>query len=85
MEECKELFQSRNQKSIKKAVEALREKLGVKQERIKEVASEITEEEGRKMVEIIEKKVICYNKCRKMFSKSNQSAHSKTPSNSFSR
>lgn len=73
MEECKELFQNISQTGVKEAVEKLKQKLQTKQNRIRELSNEITEEEGRKMLRIIEKKMISYDKCRRMFSKSNLS------------
>lgn len=73
MEECKELFQSRSSKSLKKAVDSVKEKLYAKRDRIRDLMPRVTEEEAQQMIDMIERKVICANKCKRMFSKYAQS------------
>ncbi|KAH9385788.1 uncharacterized protein NEMAJ01_0684 [Nematocida major] len=73
MEECKELFQNVTQMPFSQALEILKEKLLAKQKRIAEATRDITEKEALEMMGLLEKKAICYNNCKKLYSRGNLS------------
>ncbi|EIJ87369.1 hypothetical protein NEPAR06_0894 [Nematocida parisii] len=67
MEECKELFENKSNLPDTELIDQIKAKLTEKLRRITEVTSEISNEEALKMIGLLEKKVQCFDRCKKLF------------------
>ncbi|KAI5166464.1 hypothetical protein NEIG_01706 [Nematocida sp. ERTm5] len=78
MEECKELFENKSNLPDTELIDQIKTKLTEKLRRITEVTSEISDEEAGKMIGLLEKKVQCFDRCKKLFTRSTLSTDDST-------
>ncbi|KAI5133629.1 hypothetical protein NEAUS04_0499 [Nematocida ausubeli] len=78
MEECKELFQNKDSLSDEKLISQIKEKLEKKLKQIKEMSSELSEEEAIKMISLLEKRMDCLDRCKRLFTRGSLSTDKST-------